>query len=646
MSNRMFLPATITAFVLCIAIYASGLGGGYEFDDFPNIVDNTDLHVTSLDPAAWLAAIWSSPSSDFQRPLASLSFAANHYFSGLDPLPMKVTNLAIHILNGWLLFVLLRRLASTTADTPPGPPSRGDWIALSVTALWLIHPINLTAVLYVVQRMESLAQVFVLLGLVAYVRARQEQCEGRGGSARWLLWLVFPSCVLAGVAAKESAAILPLFALVVECTIFRFRGSSRHELSGFYAIFLVFPAIAGCAWLLPKVLNPLSYAARTFTLPERLLTEPRVLMDYLAWIVLPLPRFFSFFRDDYPISTSLWQPASTLPALLGIVFMIAVAFWARNHRPLVSLGIGWFLAAHVLTATVVPLEIAFEHRNYFASAGLLLALVDVVLPTAKNAFALSRYATLLALACLGAFTLTLRAREWSDPVRLAVAEAAQHPHSPRATYALGRTFVVLSGYRPDSPNVPRAIDALEAAARVPGSTILPEVALITVASRTGREVPSDWWQSMHAKLESRRPGVEDGAAIASLTACQRKGLCVIDDQQMLEIYLAGIRHEPANPSILYSYAIFAYNRLHDTDLALRLASEAAKSHDVQYRINLIGFLLDLHRWDQARKELDVLSAHTGFGATRLKVAKLQKRLEVEQTGQSQSRGPASGALND
>jgi hypothetical protein len=63
----------------------------------------------------WLAAMFSSPASDLQRPLAMLSFAINHALTGLDPYWMKLTNLGIHLLNTWLVFLLGRRVLRAAA---------------------------------------------------------------------------------------------------------------------------------------------------------------------------------------------------------------------------------------------------------------------------------------------------------------------------------------------------------------------------------------------------------------------------------------------------------------------------------------------------------------------------------------------------
>ncbi len=481
--------------------------------------------------------------------------------------------------------------------------------------------------LYVVQRMESLAQLFVLLGLLLYVDARQRQTEGHGGSML-RLWIGVPLCTLLGLAAKESAVLLPLFALILELVMFRSWQQRRTELAAYFSIFLFIPGTIGLYWLLSSTLITDAYAGRAFTLTQRLLTEPRVLLDYSAWTMLPLPQFFGFYRDDYPLSLDLWQPWTTLPAILGIFAMAIAAIVLRRRRPLVALGLGWFLAAHAMTASIIPLEIAFEHRNYFASIGLLLAAFDLLMPTHWRAtrFGLARITLLAGIITLCGLTLAIRAREWSDPVRLAVAEAARHPQSPRASYDLGRTLVVLSGYQAGSPIIPKAIAALEAAAKTPRASILPEAGLIMLASRAGMPVEARWWESMRTKLLERHPTVEDVNAVKSLTLCQREGHCVIDDRRMLSIYMTAVGQDPVSPGMLYSYAIFAFNRLHDAELALRLARDAARGHDPQYHLNLVNFLIDLGKFEDAKKELETLKHLTRRGSMNAAIAGAERRL--------------------
>jgi hypothetical protein len=422
--------------------------------------------------------MFSSPASDMQRPLAMLSFAINTYFTGLDSQAMKLTNVGVHAFNGVLVFLLVARLLALGA--PQASEARRRWTAAFVAAAWTFHPIQLTAVLYVVQRMESLSHTFVLLGLLLYVAGRTRQMAGQPGWGRVLTGLVVFAAL--GILSKESAALLPLYAFLIEACVLRFataHARTRHRLWAVYGLLLILPAIAGGTWLLLHSLAPGAYVGRDFTMVERLLTEGRVLVDYLRWTVFPSLRAFGLYHDDYVVSRGWLAPATTLASWLFLVALAIVAILVRRRRPLTSLGIAWFLAAHALTASFLPLELVYEHRNYFAALGVLLAMGDLLLLAPSHA-PTRRIGALLAIAALLFYTAGTfaRAHEWGDSYRLAASEAARHPESPRATYGLGRMLVIMTRYRADSPFVQPAFDALEQSRRLPASGVLPHSAYL------------------------------------------------------------------------------------------------------------------------------------------------------------------------
>ena len=170
----------VTAFV-----YWPGLWGSWLFDDYPNIVENPGVHMHHVDVASITRAALSSPSSVFKRPLTSLTFAANYLLDGLHPFGWKFANLLIHLLNGLLFYFLARGLLGLVR-APPGIQRTGPArthhaiVAACIAGAWMLLPINLTGVLYVVQRMESLANVFVLLGLLGYLAGRRRMLRPGG----------------------------------------------------------------------------------------------------------------------------------------------------------------------------------------------------------------------------------------------------------------------------------------------------------------------------------------------------------------------------------------------------------------------------------------------------------------------------------
>src|SRR3546814_20586495 len=102
--------AFLLVFLIGALVYAKGLFGGFLFDDYPNIVNNAALQAVAQHQGSWLAVAESSKSGPLHRPISSLSFAADLYFFGFEPLAFKVHNLAIHLLNGLLLYALSLRL--------------------------------------------------------------------------------------------------------------------------------------------------------------------------------------------------------------------------------------------------------------------------------------------------------------------------------------------------------------------------------------------------------------------------------------------------------------------------------------------------------------------------------------------------------
>ncbi len=629
--ERPGLWMLLAALALTLFVYWPGLWGSWLFDDYPNIVENPGVHMTHVDTASLTRAVLSSPSSEFKRPLASLSFAANYYAAGLDPFSWKLTNLAIHLLNGMLVFLLARALLDLARGRPrAGPPDAPDdplilrtgVVAACIAGAWLLLPINLTAVLYVVQRMESLANLFVLGGLIAYVDGRRRMLEGTPGEYRRGFLQCIASLALGtaiGMSAKETAVMLPLYAFLVEWILLGFAAppasGRRHDRAVLvlFALVLALPLILGLAWQLPKVLSPANWAVRDFTLHTRLLSEARIVVGYIAWTLLALPHWLSFYHDDFRISTGLLHPWTTLASLLVLAAMTVAVFRLRRRHPLVALGIALYLGCHVLTATILPLELIYEHRNYFASFGLLLALVPLFAVPASARLVMLRRG-LLALAVLAWTVLTAStAYAWGDSLRLARELAARAPDSPRAQYELGRTYIVASRYDPDSPYTPQVYPPLEHAATLPDSSILPQQALIFFNARMHRPIKDAWWDSMIASLRRRQPGVQDESSLAALTQCAREGLCPLPAQRMQAAFEAAVSHPDTDARLWATYGDYTWNVLgeHDRGLARIRRAVDIDPGEPAYRITLarmytvLGDLPSAEAQIQALEKLDI-----------------------------------------
>jgi len=653
------------------AVYAPGMAGGWVFDDFPNIVDNPAIHITEGQStlAAWVNSALSSPSSFLRRPLASLTFSLNWYIGNGDALPFKITNILIHLLNGLLLFCMLRALlqllglqrgdlaARANGNLPR--VERGDIafdqagatrLALIISAAWMLLPINLMAVLYVVQRMESLCQVFILAGLWAYLHGRwmmltaSHSSQDRKGLALAISGIALGAGL--GLTSKETAVLLPVFAFLAEWIVLRFAraapaphlppdGSEQptqdHRLWWTFTVTLFVPALLGFVWLLRAALRPSSWAGRDFNLVQRLLTEPRVLVDYLHWTLFPNPTVLSLYHDEIVVSTGLLTPWTTLCAIIFLAALIVLAVRLRNRQPLVSLGIGWFFAAQLLTATIIPLELVYEQRMYFGSIGVLLA-VGAWLLGLRWKIALPILRGFLVTIALLWFALVthLRAQDWSNPLRLAIAEANDHPTSERAVYEAGRLLLIASDYQPGRTR-DAALKYLQNAAGIPSSSVLPDQALIMLVDHGQQGDDQAFWDSMVQKLRDQPTGQENISALISLTQCYKNGFCKFDVTQLERAYQAVLSRPHTIARLNGAYATFQRDILHNDVLAEQYMALAVSGDPSEsaYRIDLAALYVRNGQTDKAREQIDALKRLNYAGRIDKQIMALERLVAVK-----------------
>lgn len=429
-----FKPGTSVAillFLLTVTVFWPGLHGNFFFDDEPNILLREGIKLTLLSWDSLYQALFSRSHGLLARPLSQLSFALNHYFSGFDPFAFKLTNLVIHLVNGLLIYRLAARLLQNSLhDVKPA--------ALILVLFWLLHPIQLTPVLFVVQRMTSLAALFTLCALLLHIRARETQ-RARLFLPAWLF------CWPLALISKETAILFPAYVWMWELTLFRSQQGKLDRFAHWYSMFMLLTIVAGVSYLLLPAGSWFwaGYDFRPFTLGERLLTEGRVLWLYLEMMLTPTLPVFALHHDDIPISTGWLSPWTTLPAWSGLAGLLFFAWKLRDRVPLVSFSLLWFFVGHALESGFIPLELVYEHRNYLPLFGILMALsVPMAALVQKKGVLKTATLTLMVGALLYCTLLTvLRSDMYGSESRRTQIEAQYHPNSPRINYELGLTLL-------------------------------------------------------------------------------------------------------------------------------------------------------------------------------------------------------------
>lgn len=411
---------------VAIWLYWPGLHGIFMLDDTPNLEGLKKIKDPgNIDQVVYY--LTSAPSSLLGRPISFASFLLNDISWPSHARSFKYTNLLLHTLTGVLVFGLTLRLARHLG--------RSSGVAMTVasftTALWLLHPMNVSTVLYVVQRMTELSALFTVAGLSAYTYGRTTVSRNQVRGYIWMSLGIGLGGVLATL-SKENGVLIVLYALIVEYVLLGPKGLSRPRGWRVWAsAFLFLPTAMLVGWLIIRLPRfQAGYLFRDYTMGERLLTQSRVLVDYLLKILLPHQEGSGLFNDDYQISHGIVDPTTTLVCIiaLGSLFILAVS--VRQRAPVLAFAIFWFFAGHLLESTVIPLELYFEHRNYLPMYGPLMALAYYAV-SVRGLIRRVSVPALTALVAIMAVMTWQSAREWGNPLLLAEIWVEEHPTSPR-----------------------------------------------------------------------------------------------------------------------------------------------------------------------------------------------------------------------
>ena len=207
-------PKAVPLLVLAgLLVYANCVTKTLVFDDDSWIVD-----APALDhPLEYLKSIEG-------RPLLGLTILAMHNLGRNNPVGHHILNIFIHLAATLTLFGVIRRslLRPRFGDRFVG---RAPYLAFAAALLWMVHPLQVQCVTYVIQRGESMAGLFYLLILYAMLRA-EEVCDTEGFSWRCFGWyaLAVVSLIL-GYTSKEIMASVPAAVILFDRIFLRDRSA-------------------------------------------------------------------------------------------------------------------------------------------------------------------------------------------------------------------------------------------------------------------------------------------------------------------------------------------------------------------------------------------------------------------------------------
>lgn len=373
-NGRSVATAFALLFVILIVIYGNSFHCSWHHDDFDNIVNNRYIKINDLSLSGIENTLYGiTPRDTWSRPLAYLSFAVNYYFGGLDVFGYHIVNFSIHYLAAVILFLFVYE----TLRLPMLVERYGEYsysIALLSAVLWAIHPIQVTAVTYIVQRMASMVSLFYILAMYLYLKGRTARTVLKS-----VIYFSFSAAsFLMALGSKQNAAMLPVSLVVYD--LFLIQGISRRNIIKTAKITFV-PACCAVVIVIIYLLRNadiMDYRYRIFDMGERLLTQPRVFFYYISLLLYPLTSRVMLIHS-MDISTSLFHPWTTFASLVGLAGILVFAVWKARRMPLVSFCILFFFLNHLIEGSFISLELIYEHRNYLPSMFFFLPITIGIL---------------------------------------------------------------------------------------------------------------------------------------------------------------------------------------------------------------------------------------------------------------------------
>jgi len=437
---RNFIPALLIVAV-GFGIYANSLRGEFQFDDVEYIAGNPAIReVTDIN------AIYNSRPVP-TRIIPLFTFALNYHFHQLNVFGYHLVNVCIHLVNAWLVFWLMQLILSLSKFKDVWDGGRKYYFSLSVSLLFLVHPVQTQAVAYITQRFTSLTVLFYLLSLCLYFCGRRHLLNS--SKSTLIICLSFLSGLTA-MFCKQIAMTLPV--MIIFCELFFIEKSSgwRNLKKNWrfvlvcLLLLLVIPGfyLFKAGEILSNRIVSGSHEGDIITSGAYLLTQLQVIVKYLQLLFFPAQLNLDY---DFPLARNLFD-FKTLSCLSVIIALLMVAFKSYRRSPLITLGIGWFFITLLVESSFIPIKhVIFEHRLYLPSIGFFIVMVYLFCEFVKREKILISVVSVVVVVC--SFLTVQRNNVWKTQITMWEDVIRKSPQKLRGYLNLGKAYLDSQDYR-------------------------------------------------------------------------------------------------------------------------------------------------------------------------------------------------------
>ncbi len=368
MNRRIYHLLIIALLILTPFLLSKGLTGPLVFDDYPNLSPLIQTNFSN-----YFEVIFNNQSGPLGRSVSMVSFVINDWLAqGMNIYQLKLTGFIIHLVNTLLVYCLSIILINQTSFS-----KNKFFLSFVVSSFWLLNPINISTSFYVIQRMTTLSFFFVMLGCICFSYLRTHKYLIK--KTQVFLIFITSLCWILAALSKENGLLLPLYLTILEVCFFK--SYSKY----FLAITTQTRVLLGIILSLISILSIwllsqhgyLNYDDRNFTLLQRIYSQPSALIQYISHLLFPISADIGLYSDDFKVVKTLSDPVALLNSIIICLLFVGSIYGvisSKSLKPALS-GLLLFFSGHLMESTIFPLELYFEHRNYFPSFGLYLFLV-------------------------------------------------------------------------------------------------------------------------------------------------------------------------------------------------------------------------------------------------------------------------------
>lgn len=345
-------------------------------------------------------------SSNYYRPLTSLSFAIDTKVWGQNPFGFHLTNLLLHVGAGIVLFLLLLHLGF------------GKLISFAISGIFLIHPVQVEAVTYINSRGDSQYAFFFFLSLLLFVLGLQVK---RPHLWYWVGSIVF---FVVSILSKETAiAGFSLFLAVVF-----FQCMKTHKINNKALIASILITCCSFGYFLLRITllnfqNTLNFynTANIYAtnVVVRLLTFGKVLWTYIAILLFP---YQLHMERSVSLVTTIFSPY-VFASMLVLIGLVMLSYWEIKQQKTYQIALGslFFVSFLIPVSGIIPVNgVLYEHWLYIPLVGFFIVLfrtIQIYLLKLPKLFGnREKIIGIMLLCCIYSILTIQQNNIWSDPI--------------------------------------------------------------------------------------------------------------------------------------------------------------------------------------------------------------------------------------